>query len=111
MDMPYNIYNLLYETDHPKPLFDPQYLFGKAKKAYDTIHEETKPDRRRLKWAHRYLRVHGYELVSPEERDKLMAEYEKEREEDRAMKQAAMKVLENKFPALAAMAGYFGIRF
>lgn len=105
----FGIYDSLYEFENPKPVLDSEDLYGKAKKACDTIHQETKTDRRKLKWAHRYLRAHGYNLVKPEEAERLMAEYEKKREEDRLAKKVVLKALEDKFPTLGFMSRYFGI--
>ena len=80
---------------NPKPVLDENDLWGKAKKAYLTLHTPGKVDHRKLKWAKRYLKAHGYTFVSEKEAEKLLKEHEEQVKLTRMVTKAIME----EFPA------------
>jgi hypothetical protein len=90
---------------HPKPVLDIDDLYGKAKKAYTIVLEsnDSYVDKRKLKWAFRYLKEHKFELISNEKAEELQKEYE----EQLAISKKMAKVVLDKFPMLSFVANYF----
>lgn len=69
-------YYMMKDFMNPKPVLDENDLWGKARKAYLTLHTPGKVDHRKLKWAKRYLKAHGYTFVSEKEAEHLNKEWE-----------------------------------